>query len=156
MVSNSVAIRRCTSHEVAIIESREPPGAGVARSLFTAQQAGRGLYLVAWEDDIPVGGGYLEWTQPPELKNLQVDEPRRGRGIGNAIIVAAEREARQDGALEIGVGVDNFDARRLYERLGYLPTGRRETYTYEYVDADGTRQKETETAVYLRKVLTSS
>jgi RimJ/RimL family protein N-acetyltransferase len=51
--------------------------------------------------------------------------PLRGRGIGTALIRAAEDSARQlgHGRLSLGVGVDNPQARRLYERLGFLDWG---------------------------------
>src|SRR5699024_361588 len=53
----------------------------------------------------------------------------------------------------IGVSEDNSGARRLYERLGYTPTGRTETYSYTYVAADGSKHTLTETAEYLEKRL---
>lgn len=55
--------------------------------------------------------------------------------------------------ISVGVGVDNPDARRLYERLGYTATGRIETYRYTYVDPDGDERSATETAEYLNKRL---
>ncbi len=55
--------------------------------------------------------------------------------------------------MSVGVGVDNPDARRLYERAGYEPTGRVETYSYGYVDHDGIHRSTIETAEYLDKHL---
>lgn len=98
------------------------------------QQDGRGVLLAAWLDGRPVGNGFLSWEPAdhpeirrhlpdvPELGHLEVIGPLWGRGIGTALIQAAEDTARQFGhdRLILGVGVDNPDARRLYERLGYV------------------------------------
>jgi GNAT superfamily N-acetyltransferase len=45
----------------------------------------------------------------------------RGRGIGTALLKAAEEECRQRGSdlLEINVDGEDADARRFYERHGY-------------------------------------
>jgi GNAT superfamily N-acetyltransferase len=53
------------------------------------------------------------------------------RGIGTALIHAGEDTARRLGhqRLAMGVGVDNPDARRLYERLGYTDWGHGTTVT---------------------------
>jgi predicted N-acetyltransferase YhbS len=59
------------------------------------------------------------------LTHLEVLGPFQRRGIGTALIHAGEDSARRFGhrRLAIGVGVDNPDARRLYERLGYADWG---------------------------------
>lgn len=146
-------IRPCTLADADLIAALEPPGKDYAVRTFTAQEAGRCLYLVAWLGDRPVGSGELEWGDVPELKNLNVDADRRCRGIGSALMAEAERAATPRGAIMVGVGDDNPGARRLYLRLGYEPTGKKETYTYEYVDGDGVRHLATETAEYLQKPL---
>lgn len=147
-----VRVTVCAEADVAVITATEPPGADYAAVTFAAQARGRCAYLVAWIGGQPVGSGELEWAAVPELKNLQVREGLRGAGVGTAVIGAAHAlaSARGMNAVDIGVGVDNPDARRLYERLGYRTTGRFETYTYEYVDREGDRRSATETAEYLR------
>jgi GNAT superfamily N-acetyltransferase len=57
----------------------------------------------------------------PRLDHLEVLGPFLGRGIGTALIGAAEDCARQLGHewIALGVGLDNPRARRLYARLGY-------------------------------------
>jgi GNAT superfamily N-acetyltransferase len=98
------------------------------------QQDGRGVLLVAWLAGRPVGNGSLSWEPAdhpeirrhlpgvPELGHLEVIGPLWGQGIGTALIRAAEATARQFGhdRLILAVGVDNPNARRLYERLGYV------------------------------------
>nr|WP_255500773.1 GNAT family N-acetyltransferase [Caulobacter sp. 17J80-11] len=58
------------------------------------------------------------------VANLFVDPARQGRGIGSALLAAAE--ARVAGDVTLSVFTVNPDARRLYERLGYVVEGRRE------------------------------
>lgn len=51
------------------------------------------------------------------------------------------------------VGLENDDARRLYLRLGYLPTGETSTVSYEYLDDDGQLRTATETDAWMTKGL---
>ncbi len=55
------------------------------------------------------------------LDELYVSPVCRGRGMGSALLIGAEKVARQRGAevLEINVDGDDTDARRFYERHGY-------------------------------------
>src|SRR6185437_7454987 len=55
------------------------------------------------------------------LAELYVTPPERGRGLGRALMEAAVREARGEGADTMEIGVDEPDtaARRLYESLGF-------------------------------------
>ncbi|ANG84904.1 hypothetical protein A8L33_05470 [Microbacterium aurantiacum] len=148
-----MTVRRCDAKDLAKIVAEDPLGAAYADLAFAAQNEERADYLVAWIGGQPVGSGQLEWTQPPELKSLHVEPEHRGAGIGTAIIRHAEQLSRGHGTLIVGVGQDNPDARRLYERLGYVATGRLETYTYSYVDTAGVSRDATETAEYLEKAL---
>lgn len=149
----SVSVRRCETYEVALIAAGEPEEKEYARRTFARQSAGECVYLVAWDGADPVGSGELEWAPIPELKNLQVAPSHRDHGVGTAIVTAAEVEAAPFGRIWIGVSEDNPDARRLYERLGFRPAGRTETYSYTYVAADGSKHSITETAEYLEKRL---
>jgi GNAT superfamily N-acetyltransferase len=101
------------------------------------QQRGGGVLLVAWRDGCPVGDGFLACepaNEPalrrrlpgvPRLDHLEVLGPLWRQGIGTALIRAGEDTARRLGheRLALAVGVDNPDARRLYERLGYADWG---------------------------------
>ena len=55
------------------------------------------------------------------LAELYVRPPKRGHGLGRALMEAALREARERGADTMEIGVDEPDlvARRLYESLGF-------------------------------------
>jgi GNAT superfamily N-acetyltransferase len=56
------------------------------------------------------------------LDELYVDSAMRGQAIGTALLKAAETTCRQRGAdvLEINVDGEDRDARRFYERHGYV------------------------------------
>jgi GNAT superfamily N-acetyltransferase len=113
------------------------------------QRDGHGVLLVAWLDGRPVGDLFLAWEPAdkpevrrylpgvPHLGHLEVVGPLQGHGIGTALIRAAEARARQLGhqQLALAVGVQNSDARRLYERLGYADWGHG-TVVGTWVDRD--------------------
>ncbi|WP_086559804.1 GNAT family N-acetyltransferase [Streptomyces africanus] len=103
---------------------------------FERQEQGTSTYLVAWLDGRPVGHTELRWggcddaavraARPgcPEINALAVWPPAlRSRGIGSALVRAAEERARKRGRAAIGLGVadDNPRAAALYARLGYVP-----------------------------------
>ena len=120
------------------MRSRQPSdSATTSPTTWLASTTVAGVLLVAWLDGRPVGDGFLSWEPAedpevrrrlpgvPELGHLEVVGPLWGRGIGTALIRAAEATARRFGhdRLLLAVGVDNPDARRLYERLGYADWG---------------------------------
>ena len=120
---------------------------------LTRQHQGRGVLLVAWLGDRPVGDVYvlrepadvpkvrLHLPGVPQLHHLEVVGPLQRRGIGTALIHAGEDTARRlgDEQLALGVGLANIDARRLYERLGYVDWGHGPVVgTWRAVGDDGT------------------
>ena len=74
-----------------------------------------------------------------ELLSVAVRPVARGRGLGTALLAAAEQAAREAGAarmfLEVAIG--NAAARALYARAGYREDGRRRGY---YRRAGGGRE----------------
>ncbi|MFN3707251.1 GNAT family N-acetyltransferase [Microcella sp.] len=148
-----IEVRPCRAAELPLLMEREVPGADIASRQFARQQDGEGVLLVAWLGSEPVGSGEVVFTDPPELRNLHVEPAHRGLGIGTALLDAAERMSVNRGALSVGVGPDNVDARRLYLRRGFVPTGRHETTTYRYRDADGVEREAIETDEILIKHL---
>lgn len=100
------------------------------RNRWAVQQRDEGVLLVAVERGEFVGrtmvlrsSKYAEVradADPVEINALHAFVP--GRGVGTALIRAAEAVALQWGrtAVGMGVGLDNPRARSLYERLGYV------------------------------------
>jgi ribosomal protein S18 acetylase RimI-like enzyme len=82
---------------------------------------GDGVYLVAWEDDAPVGHLHLALTDPPELQDVTVRPSHQRRGVATALVAAAEREAGFRGfdTVHLEVSADDLAAQALYRRCGY-------------------------------------
>jgi len=59
---------------------------------------------------------------------LWVDEDLRGRGLGRALILAAEKEARAAGARNAFLETHTFQAPGLYTKLGYTTIATLEDY----------------------------
>jgi ribosomal protein S18 acetylase RimI-like enzyme len=72
-------------------------------------------------------GVYVEDSEP-ELVSMWVRPSARGLGVGEALVesAAAWAKARDFGALSLWVTESNAPAVRLYERLGFTPTGERQ------------------------------
>ena len=117
--------------------------------------AGTGFYLVAWEDDEPVGHGYVAFTDPPELGDVFVLPQHRRRGIATALTAAAERAvaARGSDRLRLSYGVANDAARTVYERSGYVDAGLPQKRVTGAITIRGERVEVDDTLVYLEKRL---
>ncbi|ROR74156.1 GNAT family N-acetyltransferase [Bogoriella caseilytica] len=157
-------IRQATPADVELAARREPPGADIATRHFARQQRGEAVYLVARDREEILGGELLiidgnaagiPEARLPLLRHLHVEPAYRNRGVGAALMAAAEEVARERGFTRVSliVGVDNPRARQLYLRLGYVPTGEQQTQTYTYVDQDGVERQATETGDVMVKAL---
>lgn len=151
-------IRPCTDADLSVLCSRWRTPGGVHEAHHARQRTGQATYLVAWQYQEPLGSGLVQWggcigtnartayPQAVELNHLQVREQYRGRGVGSALIAAAEALTSQAGRQWIAVGVaqDNPDAERLYRRLGYRATGVIDVSQYDWITAEGADRHETE------------
>ena len=66
--------------------------------------------------------------QVVDVVALWVDEPLRGRGLGTELLIAAEAEARDAGALHAFLETHSFQAPDFYRRLGYVAFAELEDY----------------------------
>lgn len=81
------------------------------------------LHMVAREDDVLVGTCRLIVSgEVALLGRLAVEPSGRGRGIGRAVLEAAERSARAAGAKRIALHAQ-LPVRDFYERSGYSAYG---------------------------------
>ena len=96
-------------------------------ALFPDGQPGPGQHLYRVEEDGEQIGslwiGRVSSEKPATwwVWDIAIDEGDRGRGLGRATMLLAEREARSHGATELGLNVfgRNTVALHLYETLGY-------------------------------------
>lgn len=153
----SVIIRKCEASDLSCLVRHEPSNARIAEGFLQRQTAGELIYATAWTGDTPHGGAVLDFRAGPvpELKHLFVYPGSRGAGIAKALCLWLEEQARLAGRSEIILGVDpgNTAALHLYLALDYRPTGGTATYSYEALDAAGTRTVAKETADWYRKPL---
>ncbi|MFB6211569.1 MAG: GNAT family N-acetyltransferase [Halobacteriales archaeon] len=105
--------------------NREQIRTAMARHILT------GTLRVAREDDRIRGfvmfdleeGAYEQDVDRGVIQNIYVEPAARGRGVGSALLAAAETALGQAGADVVGLEVmaTNEAAQRLYEREGYQP-----------------------------------
>jgi GNAT superfamily N-acetyltransferase len=129
-------------------------------------------FLVAEQGGAIVGFGLLVFTRPatwsdrsdsatadhvPQMIDLYVAEPFRGRGIGTSMIRHMEQLALQAGhdALFLSVDpVDNPRAHALYLRLGYQPLQTEPHHDHwRFTDSDGSVHEGSGWAVDMAKAL---
>lgn len=87
------------------------------------------LTLAARDGDAVVGGLVAEtgweWLH---VQLLWVEEAHRGRGIGRRLLAEAEAEARRRGCRHAYLDTFEFQAPRLYARLGWTVFGEQDDY----------------------------
>ena len=117
---------------------RQPSDPALAQAFIAERVANReSVIFLALRDDEPVGFTQLypsfssvsarrTWI----LNDLYVVPSCRGQGVGSALLERARAHALETGAKGLGLqtAVDNHNAQRLYEALGY----RREEGFYSY------------------------
>ncbi|HET6665281.1 MAG TPA: GNAT family N-acetyltransferase [Acidimicrobiales bacterium] len=88
----------------------------------------RGMFLVAYLDDEPVGCGALRPSPTgaeatAEVKRMYVAPAARGRGISRRLLAALEDAAAGLGyrAVILETGIRQHEAMALYESAGYTP-----------------------------------
>jgi GNAT superfamily N-acetyltransferase len=119
---------------ITVTRLRPSDVAGVDRVLplnrLDQQTEDGSTYLIAWEDDQPVGHAHIAWSgthlKLPEIQDVYVLPDHRRRGIATQLVDASEAEARARGWTSISLSVSqegNAAARLLYEKLGYVDAG---------------------------------
>lgn len=82
-----------------------------------------GYVTLVWKPDYPP----FRAEEIPEIQDLNVLPAFRSRGIGSALLDAAESAAAERGGvvgIAVGLAPDYGAAQRLYVRRGYIPDGR--------------------------------
>lgn len=92
-------------------------------------------FIVILLDGNIVGHVFLNYSKPPypQMSALVVREDLRSKGIGTEAIKEVERRVKGKGFNKVGLSVNpdnNPGARKLYERLGYMNTGKEKFLDY--------------------------
>ncbi|MYC06009.1 MAG: GNAT family N-acetyltransferase [Chloroflexi bacterium] len=97
---------------------------------------------------VSTGGRGFQRTGSLRMFALDVGSAFRNRGVGTALIEAVESAAVRRNLYEVNleVSVDNVDAIRIYERLGYKRLPDRVTDTWNELDDLGNGQTVEESA----------
>ncbi|MFC7307652.1 GNAT family N-acetyltransferase [Streptomyces monticola] len=161
-------IEPCRADDLALLDRQLPSNSADSHhaARCARQEKGLSTYLIAWHEGLPAGHAEVRWQgcaapevravhgDCPETNGLGVAAELRSRGIGSALIRAAEELARERGLPAIGLGVDTANPRAaaLYERLGYRPSV---LYTdrWAYVDMAGRRVECADQCTFLVKEL---
>lgn len=170
-MNDNIQIRQAQREELPVLEQKLS-AKGIPwfhKEKIDTQEHDKGIWLIAWHDNQPVGHFQVRWTGSQDavinmhLKNYAhleaggVKEEYRRQGIGTKLIQESEKLAKARGFHRIGMAVgssDNPNARRLYEKLGYTDWGHGEFITqWEYLDEKGERKFEKELCIYLTKKL---
>jgi GNAT superfamily N-acetyltransferase len=154
MTSAVIAVRRLKPEEVEAVDRHLP----LSR---LDQESGEGsTYLIAWEDDRPVGHAHIAWDSThlglPEIQDVYVVPDKRRRGIASQLTHAAEDEARRRGWDGISLSVsrsDNPAAAQLYAKLGYVDAGAEPVRVLGQIMLRGRPFDVDDTLVYLTKDL---
>ncbi|MEV5717825.1 GNAT family N-acetyltransferase [Amycolatopsis mediterranei] len=104
---------------------------------FERQRNDHGVLFLGWLGPLPAGAVYL-WLKEAEeepirehlpgiplITHLEVHRDLRRKGVGTALVQAAERRLLATGHYRVALAVrtDNHDAARLYKDLGYRDWG---------------------------------
>ena len=132
----------------------------IIRSVFKESLHGKSFMIVADSGGFPIGQAWLDLKRGRDssiglLWAVRVIPGFRSAGIGTRLIAAAEKALLELGyeICEIGVDDDNEDAKRLYERMGYVVVGKRRDER-EFLDPSGREQCLVTDQCILQKALT--
>lgn len=116
------------------------------REMFVAEVDGRPVASVSINER-PEQPGLLH------LFALDVAPPLRNRGVGTRLIEYVEAQSRRRGldGVYLEVAVTNVNARRLYERLGYVQQGVQFVAQWNYIEDGGAVVERIEDMVRLVK-----
>jgi ribosomal-protein-alanine acetyltransferase len=140
----AVHIRRATIDDLADLVELENSTFVIER--MSARQLRRHLeslsaeILVATRQRHVVGAVVVFFRRASDIARLYsiaVAASERGNGLGEALLARAAHAARRRGSrrLRLEVRSDNVTAQRLYERLGYHPSGSHADYYEDGEDA---------------------
>jgi ribosomal-protein-alanine N-acetyltransferase len=129
-----IELRRLRLADIALIEQVERRAYPTpwSRTMFAGEIA-KPTSRCYGAFDVDRLAGYLivsRYVDQWHIMNVAVDEPYRRRGLAEVMLVDLFTATRGDGTrgFTLEVRVSNHGAIRVYERLGFVPTGTRRGY----------------------------
>lgn len=122
------------------------PGDRISRKSFRHLLLHGHASVVVYDEGQGVAGNavvlYRRGSASARIYSLVIDPARQGRGIGRALLEAAEQTAAAKGcvALHLEVRADNAVALALYEKAGYGCAGRIDGYYQDQMAAQRLRK----------------
>lgn len=130
-------IKPCKTSDIPLLEKYLPAIKGKHQRRLDIQEMGKGLYLIAWDKNKPIGlieiiydgKGLDEATNfidnCPDLKYLLVREEYRRKSVATELVREAIKKCSDKGFGKIGLLVDqsNTAARKLYENFEFKDSG---------------------------------
>jgi ribosomal protein S18 acetylase RimI-like enzyme len=124
VVSYAQDVSRATGESIEVTGDRAQRGLS---KLLPQGVHTEGVWLLMVLDERGIEAGTLWLCADPDrpeaayVQDIEIYGSHRGRGLGRAAMLAAERTAREAGFVEIGLSVFGFNvvARSLYDSLGY-------------------------------------
>jgi GNAT superfamily N-acetyltransferase len=107
---------------------------------ITLQKEGKGEYIIAFENNGPVGHIFVNYKNSnnkyPVLEDLYVKEIERGKGIAKKILIYIEKRLKKQKYKEIGIDVETHELwiKKFYESLGYVLVGGPDKSTFRLED----------------------
>ena len=133
--------RDCLSAYVTELRQRFPEGFDEADLVRPQEVQGEsGVFLVAYEDGIPVGCAALRAFEPGvgEIRHVWVAAGARGLGLGRALLARLERAAaeRGFGVIRLGTHRTLTEAIQMYRTSGYaeIPQYGQDTHTHYWFE----------------------
>jgi len=121
------------------------------------QNKNNGYYLLALINKKEIGHLFIDfksdysWHKYPVIMDLHVREDERRKGFAQKMMEFAESVIKNRGFSKacLDVGIDNFSAKRLYEKLGYKTASGPHNLTW--IEKDYNEKKVTEKVIHLCK-----
>ena len=146
---NALEIRIATDYDLESLAEAHGPGisaAQIKRRLEESRQGFRTMLVAVKEGraigSVSIGGGSFQREGSLRLFALDVGPAFQRKGVGTALVRAVEAIASDKGMDEVNleVEVDNEDAIRLYQRLGYRICGDPVMDRWTKLEDDGTSE----------------
>lgn len=142
-VMNKFSLRKATLSDLPLLDQiREEKLPRLHQDRFDGQEKGVGEYLLAFNNEEPVGHVYIRYKDDydyhncPILEDLFVKQDKRKLGIGVNIIEEIKEYLRTKGYNEVGLDVETKEdwLKKFYEKCGFRTIG--DSHRQSWIEKD--------------------